>query len=56
MVAPGSQTPGKLGPELDAYRRFTDGQGLSIGVHGDELNTLNILSDHAGNGIAAATT
>jgi hypothetical protein len=56
MVTTRAKASGQLGPELDTHRRLADRQGLGIGVHGDELHTLDVLSHHAGHGVAATTT
>src|SRR5690606_7344063 len=46
---------GQLLTQLDPPGRLGDAEGLGVGIHADELHTLESSLNHAVDGIAAAT-
>jgi hypothetical protein len=56
MVTASTQTPGQFLAQLDSGRSLGQSQGLTIGIHGYEVNAFDALTDHASNGIGAAAT
>jgi hypothetical protein len=56
MVAANAQPSGQFFAKLNSYWRFSNRQGLGIGIHGNEFHTLDFFPDHAGYRVAAATT
>ena len=52
-IAPGPQTPGHIGTQLDLHRGQAPLQGLGIGVGGDEIDAHHLGGNHIINGVAA---
>jgi hypothetical protein len=45
---------GELAADLDLHRRLVLAQRLQVGVHRDELDSLEARRDHAADGVAAS--